>query len=179
VAGLAANTSHAFQVQAFDAAGNVSSDGPATVVFEDTLSPTWPAGSALSAAIVSLSSATLAWTAAADNLGVVGYDVFANGLPLAHTNGSVLSATLIGLDPSVLYTFQVQAVDAAGNVSTQGPKAQLRLDVLPPSWPAGSTLTASLAGSSALGGVPKAADQKVRSFRSVSVRLVGKVVARS
>src|SRR5262249_45312720 len=99
---------------------------------------------------VSLSSATLTWTAADDNVGVAAYRVFANGLPVVQTDGSAQSATLLGLDPSVLYTFQVQAVDAAGNASPDGPAATLRLDTQPPSWPQGSTVTATSVGAVAI-----------------------------
>src|SRR5262249_17522761 len=144
VTGLAPNAPHAFRVQAVDAAGNVSSDGPSTVVLDDTLPPTWPAGSTLSAVRLSSSSASLTWTPAADNVAVVSYVVFENGLPVAQT--SSLSTTVLPLDPSMLYTFRLQAIDGGGNVSQDGPQTVLRLDATAPTWPPDKSLTVTVTG---------------------------------
>lgn len=61
------------------------------------------------------SSASLAWSASTDNVGVTGYDVFRDGT-LATTVGGT-SATVGGLSANTTYQFTVRARDAAGNSS--------------------------------------------------------------
>ncbi|MFW6690512.1 cellulase family glycosylhydrolase [Streptomyces sp. MAR4 CNX-425] len=83
----------------------------------DTEAPTAPGAPAVTG--VTHDSATLSWPAAADNVAVTGYDVYAvTGTAedrVAGTTGT--SVTVTGLDPDTAYTFAVRARDAAGNVS--------------------------------------------------------------
>ncbi|REC75811.1 endonuclease I [Chryseobacterium elymi] len=58
---------------------------------------------------------SLSWTAATDNIGVTGYDVYANGVFKMTVSGT--TATVQGLAPSTTYTFYVIAKDASGNSS--------------------------------------------------------------
>lgn len=58
---------------------------------------------------------SFSWGAASDNVGVTGYQVFDNGVPIATTAST--SYTANNLTPSTAHSFQVQAFDAAGNVS--------------------------------------------------------------
>lgn len=67
------------------------------------------------------STISLSWTAATDNIGVAGYDVYANGI--LKTTASGTTATVQGLTPSTTYTFYVIARDAAGNSSPQSNSA--------------------------------------------------------
>ncbi|RKE21213.1 discoidin domain-containing protein [Streptomyces sp. TLI_171] len=60
-------------------------------------------------------SVSLAWTASADNVGVTGYRIRTGGAVTATTAGT--SFTVTGLAPATAYTFDVQALDQAGNVS--------------------------------------------------------------
>jgi chitodextrinase len=76
--------------------------------------------------------------------------VFQNGAVVAQVDAGTLGTTITTLDPSTLYTFQVQAVDGAGNMSVDGPSASVRLDLTPPVWPRGSALGASASGTSAV-----------------------------
>jgi chitodextrinase len=81
----------------------------------DTEAPSAPG--VLSASGVSSSLVSLGWGAASDNVGVVGYDVFRDGVLLASVAGGVLSfddATVVG---DTGYDYWVVARDAAGNVS--------------------------------------------------------------
>jgi chitodextrinase len=57
----------------------------------------------------------LSWTAATDNVGVTGYDVYRGTTLLTTVTGTTYTAT--GLTASTTYTFAVRAKDAAGNVS--------------------------------------------------------------
>ncbi|EOD67237.1 PQQ-dependent sugar dehydrogenase [Amycolatopsis vancoresmycina] len=65
---------------------------------------------------VTATSATIEWTAATDNSGVTGYDVYRDGQLCASTTGA-LTATCGNLGPNGSYGFYVNARDAAGNVS--------------------------------------------------------------
>ena len=97
------------------------------------------------AATVVNTSVTLNWDPAMDNVGVVAYNVYQNGVLIATT--SDLAATLANLAPQTDFVFGVSAVDAAGNESlittldvTSGEEATP--DVTPPTAPgnlAGST----------------------------------------
>ncbi|MFX4262145.1 fibronectin type III domain-containing protein [Pelotomaculum propionicicum] len=149
VTGLAAGTSYTFKVEAGDAAGNWSSSGPSANVTTseaaDTSAPTWPAGSSLTASGVTQNSLTLNWTAATDNKAVTGYRVYRNGSLLTTVTGTSYNVT--GLTAGTSYTFKVEAGDAAGNWSSSGPSATVTTseaaDTSAPTWPAGSSLTAS------------------------------------
>src|SRR5438552_4421086 len=117
ITGLSASTTYSFTVSAFDAAGNTSAlSAPlsaTTAAPSDTTAPTTPAG--LVGVAVSSSQINLSWTAATDNVGVTGYNVYRNGT-LAASPGCT-SASITGLSSSTLYSFIVSAFDAAGNVS--------------------------------------------------------------
>ncbi|WP_395655406.1 reprolysin-like metallopeptidase [Flavobacterium sp.] len=80
----------------------------------DTQAPTAPIN--LSATGITTSSLILNWTAATDNIGVVGYDVYQNGSFI--TSVTATTANISGLSLATTYTFYVRAKDAAGNVST-------------------------------------------------------------
>jgi len=58
----------------------------------------------------------LTWTAANDDVGVTGYDIYRDGTVLA-TIGTVTSYSDMNVDPSTTYQYQVQARDAAGHLS--------------------------------------------------------------
>lgn len=105
-----------------------------TVVFNDTASttatvsvtvqpvaPIWPSGSTLTASGVTRTDATLTWTAAQDVTAVTAYKLYQDGAEIATVAGNVYSRTVTGLSPSASYTFQVQAGNADGEWSTNGP----------------------------------------------------------
>ena len=123
--GLTSATTYQLRVEAYDAVGLESNDGPA--VAATTMSggggggnaPTWPSGQ-LSVVAVTASSATFGWSGAADDEAVTGYRLFDN-------NGAVIdevtttSYTATGLSVNDLYHVRVEAYDAGGNLSTDGP----------------------------------------------------------
>jgi chitodextrinase len=67
------------------------------------------------------SSVSLAWAAATDNVGIAGYRVrrISGGAPavVGNVTAGTTAYTDSGLSASTTYTYDVQAVDAAGNVS--------------------------------------------------------------
>ncbi|MEU2506523.1 carbohydrate binding domain-containing protein [Streptomyces sp. NPDC007863] len=94
-------------------ADDLSLDGPGGGGGGDTQAPSAPTG--LQVASKTASAVTLAWTAASDDVGVTGYDVYQGATKVTTATGT--SATVGGLAPSTAYTFTVKARDAAGNVS--------------------------------------------------------------
>jgi hypothetical protein len=92
---------------------NNAASGTATVI-ADTTPPSTVIG--LAASGTTGSQTTLNWTAATDNAGVVGYNVYRGGVLLTTVAGTTYTDTL--LSPSTAYTYTVKAKDAAGNLST-------------------------------------------------------------
>lgn len=92
-------------------------------------------------------SITLSWTAATDNVGVTGYQVFRGGVMVGTAAGT--SYTDSGLTASTVYSYEVLAVDAAGNQSarsaTLNTSTQAPDTVAPgaPGTPAASGISAS------------------------------------
>jgi chitodextrinase len=115
VTGLTAGTSYAFNVLAKDAAGNTTSSNVVNVT-TTTPDTTAPSVVVLSASGTTATTTNLAWTAATDNVGVTGYEVY-QGATLRATV-TTLTYAVTGLTASTAYTFSVKAKDAAGNAST-------------------------------------------------------------
>ena len=118
VTGLTPNTSYRFTVVARDTAGNVSAPSPELAATTPPCGgepPTVPTG--LRVVSVSGGCATLAWQPSVDNVGVVGYHVFADDVPVATITGT--TATICRPTPGVPYTAAVSAFDAEGNESAR------------------------------------------------------------
>jgi chitodextrinase len=118
IGALACDRWHLLAVDAVDAAGNRSL--PAITVGRtsacpDLTPPTAP--TALGVASASQTGVTLAWTAATDNVGVVAYDVFLGGTQIGTTTTTQFDVG--GLACGHTYGFDVDARDAAGNVSAK------------------------------------------------------------
>jgi chitodextrinase len=115
--GLTASTAYTFSVRAKDAAGNVSASSNTVNVttLANTTDTTAPSTPTLSASGTTQTSTNLSWTAATDNVGVTGYDVYRGTTLLTTVTGTSYTAT--GLTASTAYSFTVRAKDAAGNIS--------------------------------------------------------------
>jgi chitodextrinase len=79
----------------------------------DTQAPTTPAN--LAAVAATAAQVNLTWTASTDNVGVVGYYIFRGGAHVATSVNASYSDT--GLTAGTAYTYNVAAIDAAGNLS--------------------------------------------------------------
>lgn len=79
----------------------------------DTQAPTVP--SSLTSTTQTANSISLNWTASTDNVGVIGYDIYANSVLKTTVSGT--TATINGLTASTTYSIYVKAKDAAGNAS--------------------------------------------------------------
>ena len=80
----------------------------------DTEAPSAP--TSLISNNVTQTEVDLSWTASTDNIGVAGYQLFKNGSLLTTTTSTSYHVT--GLTAGTSYSFYVNAVDAAGNTST-------------------------------------------------------------
>lgn len=105
-----------------DASLTISSNSQPTA---DNQAPTWPSSSSLIVANITQTGLTLTWTAAMDNMAVTGYKIYQDSTLLGSVNNSTLTYSIAGLTTGTQYTFQVQAGDAAGNWSTDGPNVSL------------------------------------------------------
>lgn len=76
-----------------------------------------PTNTSLSASLITSNTLTLSWTPSTDNVGVVGYEIYINGILLISTSYDILSYLVTGLSESTTYDFYVNAKDAAGNSS--------------------------------------------------------------
>jgi chitodextrinase len=141
--GLTCATSYALSVDAYDAAGNKSTQASlsaSTAACGDTSPPSAPTGLAVSGQ--STTSLTLGWTASSDNVGVTGYHVYLGGVLITTTTGT--SYAFSGLTCATSYTLAVDAYDAAGNESNQ---ASLSSTTAACSTTVGTSLPSSLAAS--------------------------------
>lgn len=86
----------------------------------DTTAPSQVSG--LSATATSQTQIDLAWSAATDNVAVTGYKVYRGGSPIV-TLGNVLTYSNTGLTAGTAYSYQVAALDAAGNEGTKSTAA--------------------------------------------------------
>jgi chitodextrinase len=154
--GLSSATSYTYTVSAYDAAGNSSDpSNPASATTlaagsSDSQAPSAPA--TLSATATSSTTASLSWSAATDNVGVLGYRIYRNGAEVGTSSTTSFSDT--GLSPSTSYSYSVVAFDAAGNTSSTSPSAIVTTppgsqpDTQPPSAPA--SLSAVATGSTSV-----------------------------
>jgi chitodextrinase len=149
--GVEDGTSYAYAVTALDTSGNV---GPAAAISVttpgqaptpdpgaspspdpspggDAVAPGAPANVFGSATVTSVS---LSWDEAVDDVGVTGYDVTRNGVVIASTGG--LSWSDPGRAPATAYAYTVAARDAAGNVGQAVPlEIRTPADKVAPSKP--------------------------------------------
>lgn len=138
--GLTQLTAYTFEVRARDAAGNPSTPRAASVFTTlDGSAPSQPGTVTISA--IAATTATATWVASTDNVAVTAYDYRLNAgawVPLAN----VTTVNLTGLAQATVYTFEVRARDAIGNVSTVRTAPNFTTsDVTAPSQPGAVTIS--------------------------------------
>ncbi len=120
---LTPGTSYSYRVLATDPSGNQSpySNTATNTTPADTQPPTVPG--TLSAAAASSSQIDLVWGPATDDVGVTGYRVdrcqgagCSNFSHLVQLTGPQTTYSDTGLTPATSYSYQVRAMDAAGNL---------------------------------------------------------------
>ena len=118
---LALERTYTFRVEAEDAEGNLSVNGPSlTAQISDTSPPIWSEGARLSTSDLTPNSVTLGWTPASDDVGVAEYVIRKDETSIENTEATVTEATVTwltidGLSPWTEYIFTVDARDAASN----------------------------------------------------------------
>jgi chitodextrinase len=117
--GVACDTTYTLAVDATDSAGNRSSRASVAAstapcpTASDTQPPSTPTG--LNVSAVTQTSATLSWQASSDDVGVVGYGRYRDGVLVS--SGSGTSFVFSGLSCGTRYLLAVDAYDGAGNRS--------------------------------------------------------------
>jgi chitodextrinase len=154
-------------VIAFDGSNNRSPAASATVSTApcpDLQPPTTPGGFQQQA--TTQNAVVLAWDPSSDNVGVVGYGVYRNLLPVANTSDP--SVTLSGMTCGSAYQYTVDAVDAAGNRSPRG-SAWVQTagcsDGEAPTAPSGLTVTSHTADSLGLSWTASSDNVAVAGYR--------------
>ena len=117
--GLKSHSQHMYYVIACDVDGNMSekSNIIEAATDADEYAPTQPAN--FTAVVKGDSTIYLSWIASSDNVKVVEYNIYRNGVLIAKTEGTAYT------DKNAfagLYTYYVEAVDNEGNVSTASRK---------------------------------------------------------
>jgi chitodextrinase len=130
-------TTYAYSVTAVDGAGNTSGQSlAATASTPDGTAPSVPTN--LKPTSTTYNLVTVSWNAATDNVAVTGYRLYRNGALLT-TLGNVTSYQDRAVAGRSLYTYNVVALDAAGNASAQTPSVSVTTpaapDLAPPSVP--------------------------------------------
>ena len=115
--GLTSSTTYSYTVAACDAAANCSAQSAAVsaTTLADTTPPSLPTG--LTASVASATQINLSWAISTDNIGVLGYFVYRDGVQVAFSTLASFSDT--GLTAATTYSYTVAACDVAGNCSAQ------------------------------------------------------------
>ena len=130
---------HWYQVRAVDATGNVSFMTPSTkvtIIGADTTPPRTPTD--LVGVVEGNGDVTLTWTAPTDDVGVVDYIVFRNGVEIAIVTDPT---HVVPAPPAGDHWYQVRARDAAGNEGRKTPSTKITIapdpanDTSPPRTP--------------------------------------------
>ena len=143
-------TAYELTLVAVDSVGNVSKPGP-SISFKtpDSKAPVWAEGAALNIEVLDATSLKIGWLPeVADAGGLKTYKVYENKVAVGtldvEAQGDDPHVLAKGLQPAGTYTYSVQAIDEAGNISTNGPVATVSLqDQTAPVWVDGADILAS------------------------------------
>ncbi|MDQ2085047.1 fibronectin type III domain-containing protein [Herbivorax sp. ANBcel31] len=102
---------HHYTIKAFDTSGNISNSSNAIIY--DNEPPTAPKD--VSVADITATSVTLNWSESQDNIGVLEYEVFRDGVRIGVTDSLTYKDNT--LEPMGEYTYVVRAKDFSWNVS--------------------------------------------------------------
>jgi chitodextrinase len=118
--GLTASTSYTYSVAAYDTVHNFSEKSNSVTITtpinsSDIIAPSVPTN--LIVTPIYWYEIGLTWTASTDNVGVIGYKIYRNGVLVGSGSGTNHYDT--DLTASTSYSYTVAAYDAVGNVSAQ------------------------------------------------------------
>ena len=146
VTGLVASTAYKAYVIVVDASNNASSVASipfTTTAAQDTTAPIWTSAT-LTASGITQTGLTLTWSVAADNIGVTNYKVYKNGTAIDILPVSTLTSLTYDvseLTAATKYSFKVEAGDAAGNWSINGPSTSITSIGVPPTLQKNETIS--------------------------------------
>lgn len=103
-------------------------------IVADTEAPTWPDDSAITLTDVAETGLCLNWTLPDNSETITQYAVYVNGDIYARVGGDTTACFISGLTCGETYTFKIEAGDASGNWSTDGPTLTKTMEEL--TWPA-------------------------------------------
>ncbi len=144
--GLPQAITYGYSVSAVDAAGNVGPPTDVSIYLPDITPPGRP--TTVTATATGPHSVAIGWAAAHDNVAVTSYQVSRNGTALGSTSGTTFEDNAAPDELSL--TYQVRALDAAGNI---GPAAGANVqptDVTAPVLAGTLTMTVYAAGTVSL-----------------------------
>lgn len=120
VTGLEANITYEFAVTAVDESGNESPKSNSVFYTFDTIAPDPPTNLKVSDVTSTSAKLTFNPSSAPD---VMQYRIYANGELVGTIPGNAAAYTVTGLIQNTSYTFEVSAIDEAGNESTRASAA--------------------------------------------------------
>lgn len=140
--GLQPSTTYPLELRAGDQAGNWTPDPLTTSgTTEEDNEPTWGPDKSLIASDIESMKLTLTWEGASDDHGITSFRIYRNGDLKEEVEGDRSTALITGLVPQDVDTFRVEACDAAGHETTDGPALITTTEAdNPPEWPAGASL---------------------------------------
>jgi len=107
-----------YTLTATNGGGTATAHATVTVTSMDNQPPTPPVLNSASAK--NSNEVDLTWSASSDNVGVTGYEIFRNSLPVASVSGTSLSWADTSVSANTTYNYAVEAFDAVGNHSLLG-----------------------------------------------------------
>lgn len=108
------NLSSGYMIGAIGALFRTADGGSGGVTYVDNQPPSTPSG--VAALGISTSQIQLSWGSSSDNVQVLGYNIYRNGIRVA--TSTLTSYQDAGLNQSTSYTYTVSAYDNSGNEST-------------------------------------------------------------
>ena len=77
----------------------------------------------------------LSWDASTDNIGILGYNIYMNGIKIGTSSSTSFSSGTLSMPVNNVYDFTVAAFDAAGNISGLSATVSEYIDTIKPSVP--------------------------------------------
>ena len=164
---LTCGTTYKVGIDAFDAARNrsgIASVLAATAPCVDAAAPTAPGS--LHQSGWSQTGLAVEWSESADNVGVAGYGIYRNGVPIAVTQQH--TAWVVGLVCGAGYSISVDAYDAAGNHSPRATavvNTTACADTSPPEPPRNLRVSGSSVSAISVAWDPAVDDRGVAEYR--------------